>query len=63
MTNHAVYPKLIILSYWNTPSGMDLYLCEGSDPKWLVISVEHIRVDTAAEACYALLKGVASWIS
>lgn len=20
MTNHAVYPKLIILSYWNTPS-------------------------------------------
>ena len=21
MTNHAVYPKLIILSYWNTPSG------------------------------------------
>ncbi len=19
--NHAVYPKLIILSYWNTPSG------------------------------------------
>ena len=22
MTNHAVYPKLIILSYWNTPSGV-----------------------------------------
>ena len=21
MTNHAVYPKLIILSYWNTHSG------------------------------------------
>ena len=20
MTNHAVYPKLILLSYWNTPS-------------------------------------------
>ena len=20
MTNHAVYPKLIILSYWNAPS-------------------------------------------
>ena len=25
MTNHAVYPKLIILSYWNTPSGGCFY--------------------------------------
>ena len=26
MMDHAVYPKLIILSYWNTPSDSGLFL-------------------------------------
>ena len=52
MTNHAVYPKLIILSYWNTPSGTAFLRHKAGDTE-----------ECGSVICKLLLFSVAYWVT